>query len=126
MKYLQNIGLALFLLGLTIFTSLIILGNYKLTPVVLDKVVKNKAIKSELFIEIVNNKIVNETFNEPFSFSAEIISAMEVANNAHKQNSEWNKIIWDKPNSFTYVFIKQAGQVSLRKINDCFGGLLLG
>ena len=126
MKYLQNIGLALFLLGLTIFTSLIILGNYKLTPVVLDKVVKNKAIKSELFIEIVNNKIVNETFNEPFSFSAEIISAMEVANNAHKQNSEWNKIIWDKPNSFTYVFVKQAGQGIVKENKRLFWWLTFG
>ncbi|MDA7558432.1 4Fe-4S binding protein [Flavobacteriaceae bacterium] len=126
MKHLQNIGLALFLLGLTIFTSLIVVGNYKLTPAVLDKVVKNKAIKSELFVEIINNKIVNESFNEPFSFASEITTALEIANNIHKQNSEWDKVIWDKPHSFAYVIAKQTGHGIVKENKWLFWWLTFG
>ncbi len=38
MKYIQNIGLALFLVGLAIFTSLMFFGKYEVTPEILDDV----------------------------------------------------------------------------------------
>ena len=86
MKQIQNIGLGLFLLGLAVFTSLIFIGNYEVTPEILDEVVNNKGIKSELFINNMNANVVGKEFSSPFSVSSEITSAIETANETHKQN----------------------------------------
>ena len=70
MKQIQNIGLGLFLLGLAVFTSLIFIGNYEVTPEILDEVVNNKGIKSELFINNMNANVVGKEFSSPFSVSS--------------------------------------------------------
>ena len=109
MKQIQNIGLALFLVGLAIFTSLIFFGRYEVTPEILENLVSNKGIKSELFINNMNSQVVGKEFSNPFSFSTEITSVLESANETHKKNSEWDKVIWDKPHSLTYEIAKQSG-----------------
>lgn len=109
MKTLQKIGLGLFLLGLTIFTSLIFLGNYEVTPQLFDQVIENNGIKSELFIADMQTNVVGKQFTNPFSFSSKVTSALENANASHKENGDWDKVIWSKPHSFSYQLAKSAG-----------------
>jgi len=126
MKTIQNIGLALFLVGLTIFTSLIFFGKYEVSPKVLENLVNNKDIKSELFINNMNSNVVGKEFNNPFSFSTEITSALESANEMHKKNSEWDKVIWDKPHSLTYEIAKQGGSGLVKNNQWLFWWLTFG
>lgn len=109
MKVIKNTGLAIFLIGLAIFISLIFLGRYKVTPKLFEQIVRNKGIKSELFINKINTNIVGKVYSNPFAFSADITSAINIANETHKQNNEWDKVIWDKPHSFSYEMAKSAG-----------------
>lgn len=109
MKNIQNLGLGIFLVGLTIFTSLIFLGKYKVTPEILNQTITNNGIKSELFIDNMNAQVVGKEYTNIFSFSSEIITTLKNANTIHKQKSEWDKVIWSKPHSLSYGIAKSAG-----------------
>ncbi|MBJ6367995.1 4Fe-4S binding protein [Snuella sedimenti] len=109
MKTIQHTGLGIFLTGLTVFIALIFLGEYKVSPELFNTVVTNKGIKSELFINDIKNNVLEKTFTSPFKFSRAVTSAIKSANASHKQNSEWDKVIWDKPHSFSYAIAKEAG-----------------
>jgi len=110
MKQIQNIGLGIFLLGLSIFVLLLFIGKYELSQTSLQKITTQKGIKSDLFISDINQHVVSKTFENPFSFSKHITSAIENANKTHKQNQEWDKVIWTKPHSFTYEIAKLSGK----------------
>jgi len=126
MKNIQNIGLSLFLIGLAIFTSLIFLGKYQLSSEVFESIVSNKGIKSELFINDIKNNVIDQEFSGPFSFSTKITSALESANEAHKKNEEWDKVIWDKPHSFSYEIAKYAGKGSIKENKGFYWWLTFG
>ncbi len=126
MKHIQNIGLGLFLVGLSIFTSLIFIGKYEVTPEVLENIINNKGIKSELFINSMKSNVVGKEFSNPFTFSSSMISALETANESHKQNSEWDKVIWDKPHSFAYEIVKQSGNGIIKENKWLFWWLTFG
>lgn len=126
MKNIQNIGLGLFLTGLAIFISLIFLGKYEMTPQLFDEIVSNKGIKSELFINDLKTNVVGKEFTNPFSFSSKITSAIETANETHKQNSEWDKVIWSKPHSFSYEIAKQSGNGIVKEHKGLFWWLTFG
>ena len=91
MKLLQKIGLGVFLIGLSLFCSLVLLGKYKLNPKEFQRVIYAKGIKSELFINSLNTSLVGKEFSEPFSFSLHIITAVKEANKIHKKNREWGE-----------------------------------
>ena len=126
MKQLQNIGLSLFLVGLAIFTSLIFLGKYELSPDLFESVIRSKGIKSEIFINDIKSEVVGKEFTNPFSFSSKITSAIETANETHKLNSEWDKVIWDKPYSFSYEIAKSAGAGVIKENKTLFLWLTFG
>ena len=126
MKNLQNTGLSLFLIGLAIFTSLIFLGKYELSPEQLESVISSKGIKSELFINAMKSEVVGKEFTNPFSFSSKITFAIENANKTHKLNSEWDKVIWDKPHSFSYQIAKTAGRGIIKENKIRFWWLTFG
>ena len=129
MKTIQNIGLSLFLIGLTIFTALIFLGKYELTPDNFDSIISNKGIKSELFINNIKNNVIGKEFNNPFAFSSEIISAAINANTKHEANQEWDKINWTakkKPHSFSYEIAKSSGTGIIKEHKGLFWWLTFG
>lgn len=126
MKLIQKTGLILFLIGLTLFTSLIFLGTYKVTDALFNDVVKSKGIKSELFINDMKTHVVDKEFSTSFVLSSKIITALENANALHKENSEWDKVIWGKPHSFSYEIIKNAGKGLVKENKGLFWWLTFG
>ena len=126
MKAIQKIGLGLFLVGLGVFISLIFIGNYNVTSSGFDQFVKNKGIKSELFTNKMKETLVGKEFSSPFEFSSNITSALNSANETHEKNSEWDKVIWDKPHSFSYQLAKEFGSGSVRENKMLFWWLTFG
>ncbi|MFT4800560.1 MAG: ferredoxin-type protein NapH [Flavobacteriaceae bacterium] len=126
MKGLQKIGLGIFLLSLAIFISLLFMGKYEVTPSDFEQFTSSKGIKSELFLNKMNENVVGIGYSNSFSFSSEIISAMEYSNEIHKKNSEWDKVIWDKPHSFSYQLAKNSGTGTVYENKSLFWWLTFG
>ena len=126
MKVIQNIGLGIFLTGLTLFIALIFLGEYKVSTELFNTVVTNKGIKSELFINDIKNNVLDKTYTSPFKFSNAITTAIKTANASHKQNNQWDKVIWDKPHSLTYTIAKEAGISMVKEHKWLFWWLTFG
>ena len=122
----QKLGLGIFLIGLTLFCALVFLGDYELSSEQFEKVISDKGIKSKLFIENINTTIIDKKFSGPFKFSSTIISALEISNASHKKNKEWNKVIWDKPHSFSYQIAKEAGSGPIKENKGLFWFLTFG
>ena len=126
MKNVQNIGLSLFLTGLAFFISLIFLGKYEVTTNSFEEFVTSKGIKSELFIDDINTNVVGRSFSDPFSFSSKITSVLVKANETHKLNNEWDKVIWSKPHSFSYDLAKRSGIGLVKENKGLFWWLSFG
>ena len=108
MKIIKNIGLALFIAALSIFTTLLFIGKYTITQDAFSTFKNNKGIKSELFISNMKS-VVDKNFDSQFELSSTIINALEQANQQHKEKQEWDKVIWGKAHNLSYELIKPAG-----------------
>lgn len=109
MKTIKNIGLVIFLIGLGIFTSLLFVGKFNLSETVLEQLIRDKKIKSELFIQDLRSNVVNTDFNGISGLSSKIVSALESANTTHKKNREWKKVIYSKPHDLAAEIGKKSG-----------------
>ncbi len=109
MKTIKNIGLIVFLIGLGIFTSLIFIGKFEVNQDTLDQVISEKGIKSEIFIEELKKNVVGKEFDGMLSFSPEITSALETANQQHRSNKEYKKVIYTAPHDMAAFIGKKAG-----------------
>tara|TARA_R110000782_G_scaffold236819_3_gene322999 strand:- start:57958 stop:59550 length:1593 start_codon:yes stop_codon:yes gene_type:complete len=110
MKRIKTTGLFLFLIALSIFSSLLFIGKYELSESTFTNFIENKGIKSELFIANMEQTVVGNEFSSQFAMSSAIIHSLEEANIAHKTNQEWDKVIWDKPHNLSYELIKPSGK----------------
>ncbi len=109
MKAIKKIGLVIFLFGLATFISLLFIGEFKLTPAVFDQVLKEKNIKSELFISQIKDNVVGKEFNGMASMSSKITDALEKANATHRKNKEYKQIIYTKPHDLAAEIGKKSG-----------------
>lgn len=109
MKAIKNTGLVLFLIGLGIFTALPLLGTFKLKDASFDQIVADKGFKSELFIQTMKKEVVGKAFNGMVAFSPKIVRALEKANEQHRKNKEYKKIIYTSPHDMTSLIGKTAG-----------------
>lgn len=126
MKLLQNIGLGTFLFGLIIFSSMIFFGNYYVSTQTLDKFINENDIKSELFSSELKKTLVGQEINNPFSFSSKVKEAITISNNFHKQQSEWDKVIWSKPHSLSYSLAKISNNGFIKSNKWLFWFLTFG
>ncbi|WP_196889671.1 4Fe-4S binding protein [Aureivirga sp. CE67] len=110
MKIIKHIGLGIFIIGLLIFTSLIFVGKYELTENTFDSFVKSKGLKSELFINDIQNNVVGKEYSNPFALSSDITSALENANKTYKKEQKWDKVIWDSPHELSYNLMKPSAK----------------
>ncbi len=96
-------------MGLAIFTSLIFTGKFEVTQSVLDEVVAEKGIKSELFIQEMKKNVVGKTNNGMIQLSPKIIEALETANTQHRKNKEHKKVIYTGSREMAGLFGKKSG-----------------
>ena len=71
MKLVKNIGLVLFLLGLAIFTSLVFIGDFKMT----DEVMRSNLSESELLnLETkLQTEVVGKNYSTSLSFGNDVV-----------------------------------------------------
>ena len=109
MKVLQNIGIIIFLIGLSTFAALPLLGTFKVEKNIVQEIVSDNSIKSELFIQDLETKIQGKKFNGVQSLSPIIVSALDNANATHRKNKEYKKIIYTKGRDMAGSIAKKSG-----------------
>ncbi len=123
MKLIKYIGLAIFLLGLALFSGSIFLGNFSMTNTQIDEYISEQGIKSDIFTKELKKTLVTEEQVNIFEFSSAVRKALETSNNYYdkqiaKYNAEknWTKKgeqyqykIHGKPHTISYNLAKKAG-----------------
>lgn len=123
MKLIKYIGLAIFLLGLALFSGSIFLGNFSMTDIQVDDYISEQGIKSDIFTKELKKTLVTEEQVNIFEFSSAVRKALETSNNYYdkqiaKYNAEknWTKKgeqyqykIHGKPHTISYNLAKKAG-----------------
>lgn len=109
MKTIKNIGLVIFLIGLGIFTALPLIGSFSLSQLDFDQLVLDNRIKSELFTAAIEQDVVSKQFEGMQSLSPKVANALKEANTQHRQNKEYNKVIYIKPHDMAAMIGKRAG-----------------
>ncbi|MDG4714866.1 4Fe-4S binding protein [Winogradskyella marincola] len=123
MKLIKYIGLAIFLLGLALFSGSIFLGNFSMTDIQVDDYISEQGIKSDIFSKELKKTLVTEEQINIFEFSSAVRKALETSNNYYdkqiaKYNAEknWAKKgeqyqykIHEKPHTISYNLAKKAG-----------------
>ncbi|MFC4634749.1 4Fe-4S dicluster domain-containing protein [Dokdonia ponticola] len=82
MKALTYIGLAIFLMGLTLFSGSIFLGSFELKQSDLTTFLESKGIKNELLEKELQDAVITGEQMDIFTFSSKVRGALE-KNNAH-------------------------------------------
>jgi len=123
MKLIKYIGLAIFLLGLALFSGSIFLDNFSMTDIQVDDYISEQGIKSDIFTKELKKTLVTEEQMNIFEFSSAVRKALETSNNYYdkqiaKYNAEknWTKKgeqyqykIHGKPHTISYNLAKKAG-----------------
>lgn len=109
MKTIQNIGIIIFLIGLGIFSALPFMGTFKLDQGTFDGIVAEKRIKSDLFIQDIQQNVVGKEYNGMINLSSNISKALDNANEAHVKNKEYKKKIYTKSSEMASLIGKRSG-----------------
>jgi Pyruvate/2-oxoacid:ferredoxin oxidoreductase delta subunit len=109
MKVLQNIGIVIFLVGLSTFAALPLLGKFKVDKTIVQEIVSDNSIKSDLLIKDLETKVQGKEFNGVQSLSPIIVSAVDNANATHRKNKEYKKIIYTKGRDMAGSIAKKSG-----------------
>ena len=98
MKAIKNIGLIVFLIGLTIFSGVIFTGSFSLTKTEVEEFVQSKGYKNELIKDELTKAVATDEKLNIFEFSSRVRNAYKTSNDYYdeliaKYDAEKN---WDK------------------------------
>ena len=125
MKAIKNIGLIIFLVGLTIFSGVIFTGSFSLTQTEVEEFVQSKGYKNELIKDELIKAVATDEELSIFEFSSRVRNAYKTSNDHYdaliaKYDAEKNwdkkgeqyqyKIYLGKPHSLSYELAKKAGK----------------
>ena len=124
MKSIQNIGLVIFLIGLSLFTGTIFTGSFHLSPSALDAFIIEKDYQNEIIETELTKAIVTDNPLTIFEFSDRVRHAYEVANthydsliaqydaekNWDKKGEQYLYKIYGKPHTLSFDLAKIAGK----------------
>lgn len=124
MKFIKNIGLVIFIIGLTIFTASVFTGSFNLTQQELNSYISDKGYKSEIIKEELSKAIVTTNDINIFEFSSKVRAAFETSNNYYdaqiakysteknwaKKSEQYAYKIFGKPHSLSYELAKKSGK----------------
>jgi len=139
MKRIKYTGLAIFLIGLTIFTASIFLGSFGMSQKELDTYISEKNYKSEIIKQELSSAIVDKELNI-FEFSSVVRDAFKTSNNYYekliaKYNAEknWKKKgeqykykIFGKPHTLSYEIAKKSGKGIIKENSGLLWFLTFG
>ena len=139
MKTIKYTGLAIFLIGLTIFTASIFLGSFGMSQKELDTYISEKNYKSEIIKQELSSAIVDKELNI-FEFSSVVRDAFKTSNNYYdkliaKYNAEknWKKKgeqykykIFGKPHTLSYEIAKKSGKGIIKENSGLLWFLTFG
>ncbi len=123
MKILKHIGLAIFIIGLSIFTGSLFTGNFSLSQSQLDEYITSKGYKSEIIATELKKAVVTEESLNIFQFSSRVRDAFQNSNNHYdaliakydteknwdKKGEQYQYKIYGKPHTLSYDLAKKAG-----------------
>ena len=123
MKTIKYSGLAIFLIGLFIFSASIFLGSFGMTNQELDNYIAEKNYKSEIIKDELTKAIVDKELNI-FEFSSQVRAAFEASNsyydaliakyskekNWSKKGEQYQYKIFGKPHTLSYEIAKKSGK----------------
>ena len=109
MKVLQQIGIVIFLVGLSIFTALPLLGTFKVDNAVIEQIIADNSIKSELLINDLKTKVEGKEFQGVQNLSPVIVSSLEDANTTHRKNKEYKKVVYTNGRDLAGSIAKKSG-----------------
>ena len=124
MKATKNIGLVVFLIGLTIFSGVIFSGNFSLSSTELDEYISSKGFKNEIIKGELEKAIVTQEELGIFEFSSRVRAAFETSNqhyydliekydsekNWDEKGKQYQYLIYGKPHTLSYELAKKAGK----------------
>jgi Pyruvate/2-oxoacid:ferredoxin oxidoreductase delta subunit len=109
MKAIKYTGLVFFIIGLSIFTATLFVGEFNLSEEKLTEFVQENGIKSDLLKTSLEENVVGKKFTSSVAFSAVTRTTLEAVNGTHKEKQEWDKVVWNKPHTISFNLAKKAG-----------------
>ncbi|MFD1062209.1 4Fe-4S binding protein [Winogradskyella litorisediminis] len=123
MKIIKYIGLAIFLIGLTIFTGSIFTGDFSMTATEVDNYVKEQGFKSEVIASELKKAVVTDKPLNIIEFSSQARAAFEASNSHYdkliakydaekkwdKKGAQYQYKIFGKPHTLSFNLAKKAG-----------------
>ncbi|WP_162340683.1 4Fe-4S binding protein [Cyclobacterium salsum] len=104
MKFLQNTGLTLFVLGLAIFTAIPFLGTWELDASMVKETTKE--MHREVMVDILT-PMYDKTYSSQFAFISEYSRHFEAYNESLKAEEKWDQVIWD---DYAFPLTKNASE----------------
>ncbi|GAL66838.1 iron-sulfur cluster-binding protein [Jejuia pallidilutea] len=140
MNVLKQLGLALFIIGIGIFTGSIFTGNFSLTDAELNDFLASKNYKSELIKDELKKATVTKENLNIFEFSNRVRNAYKTSNNYYdaliakydaeknwdKKGEQYQYKIYGKPHTLSYEIAKKAGSGFVKENSGLLWWLTFG
>jgi Pyruvate/2-oxoacid:ferredoxin oxidoreductase delta subunit len=140
MNVLKQLGLALFIIGIGIFTGSIFTGNFSLTEAELNEFLASKNYKSELIKDELKKATVTKENLNIFEFSSRVRNAYKTSNyyydaliakydaekNWDKKGEQYQYKIYGKPHTLSYEIAKKAGSGFVKENSGLLWWLTFG
>ncbi|MFT5971208.1 MAG: ferredoxin-type protein NapH, partial [Flavobacteriales bacterium] len=107
MKGIKHTGLALFVIGLMVFTASTFLGSFSLNEsIIQDNLDKQKYenIGQDLGV------LVGAEYTNPIALGNAIAEVYEVKNEELKASQQWDKVMYDSPQSVAFSLVKASAK----------------
>ncbi len=140
MKAIKNIGLIIFLTGLSIFTGTIFTGSFSLTTSEVEAFIQEKGYKSDVIRKELIKAAASEKELNIFDFSSRVRAAYQASNdhydaliarydaekNWDKKGEQYQYKIYGKPHTLSYELAKKAGKGYVKDNAGMFWWLTFG
>ena len=138
MKKIQQIGVFLFLIGLSTFTALIFLGDYTVNKENLNKLIQDKNISSEAFESLASKQLVGVHFKKISSLENSLSALVLQSNQSHREaakekglskearKAEYQKIIYNDSKDLAFELGKTSAVGPIKEHLSLFWWLSFG
>lgn len=112
MKVIKNLGLIVFILGIGLFTGATFFGEFQLTDEVIE--IKLNAHQKENLAENLQG-LTQERYTSPVALANGIAAIYNQKNEELRAAQQWDKVMYDSPQSFAYSLVQASADSSISK-----------